>query len=277
MKSSIPDNLKGKDLYQFLVQNKSLVIAEKKYNTKQSDAFRLSSVTVDRDGNISKSVQVNKDEAESIQRSCVINSCLVLDSHKDLHIPGLWKKSLQETKSFYLLQEHSMTFRGIITDNVKAFTKRVTWKELGIDASGDTEVLIFDSTISKSRNEFMFNEYKNNQVKNHSVGMRYVQIEMAINDEDYKEEFAVWNKYYDQIINKDQADDDGYFFAVKEAKIVEGSAVPLGSNHITPVLNTKSEQAQDTQKEPPTSTQDEPLTKSSDWVEAIKEYTFIKI
>jgi hypothetical protein len=104
-----------------------------------------------------------------------------MDSHKDVHIPGIWKKALHKTKSLYLLQEHSMTFKGIITDKVNAYTKTLTWKQLGLDAPGETQALIFEATIPKSRNEFMFNQYKDGLVKNHSVGMKYVQIEMAIN------------------------------------------------------------------------------------------------
>jgi hypothetical protein len=90
----------------------------------------------------------------------------------------------------------------------------------------------------------MFNEYKNNRVKNHSVGMIYVDLALAINDDDdyYKEEFAVWNKYINNIINRDEAEDLGYFFAIRQAKLVEGSAVPLGSNPITPTLTAGAKQ-----------------------------------
>jgi hypothetical protein len=39
--------------------------------------------------------------------------------------------------------------------------------------------------------------------------MRYIDIQMAINDEDYKEEYAVWNKYIDVIANKEEAKKQG--------------------------------------------------------------------
>lgn len=259
MKITIDESLRGKELFDFLIKNKSVLLAEKKYNVKHSDSFH-SNVSVDRDGHIVKSAPINKDDISSITVPCVINTTNIMDSHKDVHLPGLWKKSLSESKDLYLLQEHSMTFKGIITDKVNAYTKTISWKELGLNAPGETQALVFEATIPKSRNEFMFNQYKDGLVKNHSVGMRYVQIEMAVNDEDYKEEFAVWNKYIDQIVNKEEAEQDGYFFAVKEAKVIEGSAVPIGSNRITPVLETKT----DTLNEPPLSTQEEPLQKSFD-------------
>lgn len=249
---TIDEKLQGKDLYDFLVQNKNVLIAEKKFGVKFSDSI-MSAYAVDREGHVIKSV-TNKDNDNGVlNASLAINSCLFMDSHKDVHIPGIWKKSLSESKSLYLLQEHSMTFKGIVTDDVKAYTKMVAWKKLGFDIEGETEVLVFDVKISKTRNEFMYEQYKQGWVKNHSVGMQYVKIEMAINDEDYKEEYAVWNKYIDRIANKEQAEKTGYFFPVTEAKVIEGSGCVVGSNPMTPTLEVKC----DTQQ-PPVGTVFEP-------------------
>ena len=62
-------------------------------------------------------------------------------------------------------------------------------------------------------------------------------------------EFEAWEKYYPMIANKELADSKGYFWAVKEAKMIEESAVPVGSNSITPTLenNMKSEPEKSTQ------------------------------
>jgi hypothetical protein len=81
----------------------------------------------------------------------------------------------------------------------------------------------------------------------------------CINDEDYKEEFANWQKYYPDVANKDVADADGYFFAVTEARVIEGSAVVIGSNTATPTLdnNVKSTSTETT---PEKSTQEQPQT-----------------
>lgn len=242
---TIDEKLEGKELFDFLVKNKELLIQEKKFNTKLSDSFMTAGIAVDREGRIIKSI--NKvDEGNSIQATVVINTTNWMDSHKDVHIPGLWKKSLSETKLLYLLEEHKMTFKGIITDEIKAFTKKLTWKSLGYDAKGETEALIFEANIPKDRNPDMYREYRLGRVKNHSVGMRYVRLKMAINDENYKEEFAVWNEYLDQIANSQEAEKTGYFFAVTEAKVIEGSAVPIGSNIMTPTLEVKH----DTQQPP---------------------------
>ena len=73
---------------------------------------------------------------------------------------------------------------------------------------------------------------------------------MAINSSDdaYITEKAVWDKYYPEIANNKEADNTGYFWAVTEAKVIEGSAVPMGSNPITPTISIKNEPLKDTQK-----------------------------
>ncbi len=84
----------------------------------------------------------------------------------------------------------------------------------------------------------------------------------------YKEEFAIWNKYFDQIVNKQDLEDSGYFWAVKEAKVIEGSAVPIGSNIVTPTLDnnvkdTKQETKTDTLIQPSPDTEEQPSHESS--------------
>jgi len=242
---SIPD-VKGEELFKFLKENKNILIAQKKYNVKRADPFHVTGSFVNNKGEVVKSAAPVSLDENVLKNSTVINTTNWLDSHGDVHIPGLWKKSLGENKGLYLLQEHSMTFKGIITDEVEAFTKTMTWKELGLEAPGETQALIFNNTIYKDRNPFMFDQYAKGRVKNHSVGMRYVDIQMAINSEDeyYKDELAIWNKYIDTIANKEEAEEKGYFFAVKQAKVIEGSAVPIGSNRITPTLENKESTAQ---------------------------------
>ena len=70
----------------------------------------------------------------------------------------------------------------------------------------------------------MSKKYKQNKVKNHSVGMRYVKLDLAMNSESKwdEEEKKVWDKYYPIVANKEVADERGYFWVVTEAKIIEG-------------------------------------------------------
>lgn len=253
MKRSIPENLTGKELFEFLKKNKSLLIAEKKSERKRADAFAIQKLFVNEKGDIVKAYEPIDNTASVIKATNIINTTNWLDSHDDVHIPGLWKKSLDQNKELYLLQEHEMTFAGIITDQVKAYTRKYSWVDLGYDAPGVTEALVFESTIDNERNPFMFDQYRKGYVKNHSVGMQYVIIELAINESDeyYKEEFAVWNKYINQIANKEDAEAQGYFWAVKEAKAIEGSAVPVGSNRMTPTQSVERIKSESTEEQPP--------------------------
>ena len=155
-----------------------------------------------------------------------------------------------------------MSFDNIISDKVKASTAEMTWKELGFNFAGKTEVLLFDSEIEKIRNPYMFEQYARGYVKNHSVGMRYVQLLLCINRDEkyYIEEKENWDRYIPEVANREDAEDAGYFWAVTEAKFIEGSAVPLGSNPATPTQSVKElsdEPLEDTRHdiEPPEGTQ----------------------
>lgn len=252
-----------KELFKFLSENREKVIAQKKAVKKEADCPILVTpvLTFDTKKGASKAEPGNIAGLNSLKAVCIINTTNFMDSHNDLHLPGIWNKTIQENKHIMHLQEHQMEFDKIISDGgeLKAYTKKYKWSELGYPYEGETEALVFESTILKKRNAYMLEQYANGWVKNHSVGMFYVKMDIAINDEDCVNEYAAWQKYYPQIANKERADERGYFFYVLEAKCVEGSAVPIGSNSCTPTITTeeKDEPSPDTQKkiEPESSTQ----------------------
>lgn len=237
----IPD-LKGKPLFDWLLANKSTLIAQKKFELKRGDAISYAGSIETYSGKVVKANEPANDNRTELAITSIINTTYWYDSHGDVHIDGLWKKSLSENRQLYLLQEHSMSFKGIIADEVKGYTKRISWRSLGVDFDGYTEALVFESTVKQDRNPYMFDEYRKGHVKNHSVGMRYVDIDLAFNsdEDDYSKYKERWDKYIDKIANKAEVEAAGYFFAVKEAKAVEGSAVPVGSNIITPTQSVKN-------------------------------------
>lgn len=260
----IPDFQSKKELFNFLSTNKSKLIAQKKSITKEVDSYCF---YMKQDSNKKESVSKNEnaislDESlEVLNVGAVINTTNVMDSHSDVHINGLWDKSISENKSIMHVQEHQTNrFSKIISDgsDLVVSTKMFNWTDLGAHFSGQTQALFFDSTVRKNRNPFMFNQYKNKWVKNHSVGMRYVKIFLCINNEgfdgEYEEEYEKWVKYIDLVVNKEEAEEQGYFWAVTEAKIVEGSAVPVGSNRITPTINVEAEKTLQQSKEAAKST-----------------------
>lgn len=232
------------DMFKALRENKDALIAQKKMITKFADTVEHTPKALNNKGEAIKADTVDISTIKSLDMDLAINTTKLMDSHSDVHFDGLWNKSLKEKKSLYLLQEHKMQFSNIITDDVKASAKEMTWKELGADYPGSTQVLLFNVNVSKERNPFMFEQYAKGYVKNHSVGMRYVKLDLAMNsDSKYdEEEKAIWDKYINDIVNKEQAEAQGYFWAVHEAKVIEGSAVPIGSNTITPTINTESKE-----------------------------------
>lgn len=252
--------------HEWLVANKLKLIDQKKAAIKFADAVFAHMLILDKNEIIIKAEAVPKD-ATKITVVSVINTTKLFDSHGDVHIDGLWSKSLKENKQNYLVKEHAFNFDGIISDNVKASTQDMAWKDLGYDYQGKTQALVYTSEIDATDKTGMFERYKVNKVPQHSVGMRYVKLQLAVDNKRYPDEQKAWKDYYDQIANKSEVDAAGYFWAVTEAKNIEGSAVLRGSNYVTPTISV-----QESKDEPGKSTQDEPFYKTLKFPEVSSLY-----
>jgi len=248
--NDIPTFETKKELFKFLIENEKSLIAQKKATMKKADGFAFNGDVL---APVNKANNPIENAPDVLKVEAIINTTNVIDSHKDVHLPGLWDKSLKENKNIMHLQEHKMNFTSIIADgkDLTAKAETVSWKELGFDFEGETQALVFESNVSRKRNKYMHEQYAEGHVKNHSVGMQYVKLALAINDEDEGSYYEVWTKYIDQIANKEAAIDAGYFWAVKEAKVIEGSAVPIGSNQFTPTLNNNKKPPDGTSKDEP--------------------------
>lgn len=263
----IPDFADKTQLFNWLKKNKTLLIAEKKSMIKHADAVSFYPFEVSERGTVVKAAAnpelMNMDE---FAVDVVINTTYIRDSHKDVHIDGLWKKSLTELKLIYHMQEHEMRYEKVISDRVTAKTVKMSWADLGEKYEGQTEALVFHSIIEKDRNPYMAEQYAKGRVRNHSVGMQYMKLDLALNSE-YKgdaEEKVVWDKYIGKIANREEVEEDGYFWAVTEAKLIEGSSVLIGSNQVTPTISI-SPKALDTAGE---TTEPKPL----DWASLTKAF-----
>lgn len=257
---------------KWIFDNREELKAQRKSMVKEADGFSFMSFAIDEKGERLKAEEIEVN-TKKLKIRAIINTTNLFDSHKDVHIPGIWKKSLSESKMFYLVNQHNFTYNGILTDDVKAYTANYKWDDLSIKGlEGETQALVFDSIIDldspyisdSPENRKIFNLYKAGKVRNHSVGMRYVKDFMCINSEQYPEEKENWDKYYKYVANKEEVDRYNYFFAVTEAKIIEGSAVVRGSNWATPTLTTEEikdngieagKTTTSTQQEPPHGTQ----------------------
>lgn len=267
MKSLIPHNLTGKDILDYLVKNEGLIFHAKKHQMKKADAVHAAPFFVNEKGELTTKAEVTETQIDptKISVTAVINTTNWLDSHGDVHIPGIWKKSLSDNKrtGFYLLNNHEYEFEDVIAEGCQGFTKNLSWKDLGLDLNGITEALIFKGTVEQDRNEFMFSQYQKGYVKKHSVGMRYVKMVTCINDDNYPVQKENWDKYIEVVANRDEAEADGYFWAILEAQIIEGSAVLFASNCMTPTMEvmqmSKNDSEESTKNQPPLGTEDEPL------------------
>lgn len=230
-------------LHKYLAKNVNDLIALKKVSMKKADAFMCIPKKVQ-----SKEIQSDVNE---LKAQLIINTTNILDSHKDVHINGLWNRSLNTKRPIFLLQEHEYKFDKIISRDVHAYTQVLDWKELGFDFLGETECLTFDAQIKKETNEFMFDLYAKGLITQHSVGMYYKNLVLCIDteDEDLKEYKENFNKYVPFIVNK-EAIENGYFWAVLEAQLIEGSAVVMGSNYATPTISVEPQNV-DSQKSTP--------------------------
>lgn len=225
----------------YIKQNKDLILTKKLNALKNADnCLFLGGVSVAEE-KVNKAASIEED-SQFLNVKIVANSCGIIDSHLDCHISGLWKKTISENKVNRLLNNHRYDFNSVIADSInddlKVKTEKVPLKSLGISKDEDTECLICDVKINRKRNAEMFKNYEKGYVLEHSVGMRYVKIVLCVDDEskEFEEEKKAWDKYYKQVINKEVADEKGYFWAVLEAKLIEVSAVVMGSNSFTPVL-----------------------------------------
>ncbi len=198
------------------------------------------------------------DTDSTIKRTVIGNTYNWLDSHGDVHLDGTFGKSISERQDkIWHLHDHEQKITAKVGNPSKIYEETVQWADLGIKKAGTTTALMMDSDIRKDYNNLIFQEYKDGNIDQHSVGMYYVKIDFAVNDKDHKAEFKTWNDNIDKIGNKEKAEELGYFYAVKEAKLVEISAVLQGSNELTPTIEAKDiEPEQSTQpNEPEDSTQ----------------------
>jgi hypothetical protein len=269
----IPSFQDKAELFKWLHANKSALIAQKKSAVKYADAITYSPSFIFEDETKvawkADNTTIPQD-ATQLKIRAIINTTKIMDSCSDVHIDGLWTKSIKETKDNYLVNQHDFSFEGILSDNVKVSAMQMSWQDLGFNYPGFTQALVYDAIFDKSDNPLMFDKYRTGKVKQHSVGMRYIKIDMAINAELYPTEKDVWDKYIGLVVNQQDTIDQGYFWAVTEAKNIEGSAVVRGANFATP-----TQSVQQTKDEPDLSTQKnkEPLHTPIDVNKLLNNYS----
>lgn len=235
MKLNLPEFKEQKELISFLIKNKLELIDLKKSAIKYADSFGS---IVQTSGFVSKSLDNSQDTADTIYRTLVGNTYNWMDSHDDVHLNNVFGQSIKDRNGrIWHRHDHVNQLTAKVGKFSNVYEQVVNWTDLGVNKVGQTMALLGDSAIKKSYNPLIFDSYKDNEIDQHSVGMQYVKIQLAANNPENKEEFEVWNKYIGLIGNQEKALEKGYFWAVKEAKLIEISCVTEGSNEITGMYN----------------------------------------
>ena len=232
------------EMYDFLRANKSDLVSLKKAEIKHTDAVTLGVEPTEATKVITTT---ERDTENEIYRSIVGNTYYVLDSHGDVHVKGCFTRSISQRGANKIAHLHDHEFK--LTAKVGAFESidevEISWRELGVDKDGTTTALIADSRIQRELNSKIFSMYKSGSIDQHSVGMYYVRLDLALDDEDDTEHYKNWVELIDRIANREDAERCGYFWVVREAKLIEISAVIAGSNPVTPTLPVKTETKQE--------------------------------
>lgn len=192
---------------------------------------------------LSKSLeQIKSFEVDNDYYYIAVNSTNILDSHSDLHVKGIWNKTVKEQQGKnYLVSDHKLEIDKVIakSKDVEMFTAEVPFSTIGKEYDGTTEVLIYKVAKDKIINPLIKEWLDSGDEIQASVRMQYVSIDMALNSTDKRDvyEKKVYDEYIDKIANKSDFESIDYFFVVKDAKNVrESSLVLFGSNGATGLI-----------------------------------------
>lgn len=257
MRVAIPENLTGKALVNFLVANKKAIIAKKKSLPIWSDNLICDVETISK---INKSGMPPSDDPDIFPVKVSANAAWWCDSYMDVLTDTSYDKTVKEQgTNLPHIADHIYVSTGHVGDVKKVYTQLVKLKDLGINKAGSTTCVIWETDIRESYDKKVFDMYKAGKMNQHSIGLYYKQIELAINDKDSEKEYDFWKKYIDKVINKELPETVGYFWLVNEIQLIENSCVLFGANKLT---GTLADGNKSTIFQPDLSTEIQPLNKS---------------
>jgi hypothetical protein len=240
-----------KDLFNYLVENKDMILEQRKSTIKNAEgSLSICFPSSEENEFTSKSIKPiysNDKENGILKRTIVANTYWWMDSHSDVHIgkgdageegSGIFSQSIKRNPGkIPPIDQHNYSLDGRIGRTLKLYEAPISWRALGVGRTGMTEALFAEAQIEKSMNEKRYNDYLQDEIDQHSVGMRYIDIELAVNDaEEFPKEHTVWKKYIAKIGNRQDVEKQGFFFAVSKGDLREYSAVIAGSNELTPTI-----------------------------------------
>ena len=226
-----------------IVKQKATLIKSKKSLPIPSEPLEFDAVTTkSKPVLVRKAASTENVDPNKLDVTIVGNTCLWCDSHMDVLAPGAFDETIkQRGTSIAHLRDHVHSLTAKVGKTLKVYTEDLLVADFGIESDVEkAQALLMDSQVIKDWDKKIFQLYSDEAINQHSIGLQYVRLELAVNDEAYPEEFAIWEKAFPQVINKDKVLDRGYFWWVTEVKVFEISAVLMGSNELTPTLSTES-------------------------------------
>jgi len=251
-----------KELFAQLKANEKQLIQEKSMKVKFADSCVVSPEILQRVVPKESATKASGTESEepviepdTILVKVVANTANWMDSQDDVLTADAYKESIfKRGTSIPHILDHKHSVTSFVGDVQKVYTEQLNLKDLGLSQEGSTTALIFETLIKKDYNEDVYKFYANGKINQHSIGLKYQEIRLAFDSTDpedvaYKE---VWDKYYPEIINKEQADKYGMFWAVTKVDVLENSAVLFGANELTPTLELSGKSLDSSEKDLPT-------------------------
>ena len=258
MRVTLPEfNTQG-ELFKHLKENRKTIIAQKCSTPHNSDEFDFGALELRANSKekigtkVTKSIVQKEDLMDDeIGVDVITNMAGWCDSYMDVLIPDCWQKTITEKGAsnkqlIYHLKNHGSRWDGYRTDdiigsNVQMSSKWIDLSQFNIESDlSQGQALIGSSIVKKKYDTKCFHLYSDDEIKQHSIGLRYIKIFLCMNstEEEHTYEKENWDKYYKYVINKDKVDSRGYFWAVTEIKLLEYSAVLYGANELTTVVGT---------------------------------------
>lgn len=235
MRVDIPEFQSKSELHAYLRSNVDKLIKQKKSMPIKSDIFDWGCLPVNPKQQIKEDgSSLGPDEIEVVN---IANLSGWADSYMDVCIKDSWKKTIADRAIVYHLKNHNYSTDSIVGKDAELFAKMMGLEYFGITDSTITkaQALMMRSIVPKEYDSKTYYLYRDNQIKQHSIGYWIISLKLCI-DSELDEDAAYksnWDKYYPEVINKEKVDKYGYFFALTEIRILENSCVLFGANEHT--------------------------------------------
>lgn len=183
-------------------------------------------------------VQVKEVDLDKRTVIFIANTLYYMDRDYDILIDGVAKRSIADRGP------NSQAIAKIkhLADHIMRTDKMIGKPKLIEETTYEgNKVILFESTISEgpSGDEHLI-KYQDGTYDNHSIGFRYIDLAFASKDSTDEDQRNRYFEYISQIINRQEAEDLGFFWVVKEIELFEASVVAFGSNSLTPVIGVKN-------------------------------------